>query len=90
MSIDKVTYPNKTNPLTFRPTHFGTLVANFYVLSEAYITTILAIAIPAAGALILKYSPLRDWFSRLRRDKNLNEYKILINDTSKIADFLRK
>jgi YVTN family beta-propeller protein len=60
------------NIITFTPTQlkFGTLVANFNVLSDAYITTILAIAIPAAGALILKYSPLRDWFSRLRRNKN--------------------
>jgi hypothetical protein len=56
------------------------------VIKKSLFTTILVIAIPAAGALILKYSPLRDWYSRLRRNKNLNKYKILINDTSKIAD----
>jgi hypothetical protein len=33
---------------------------------------------------------LRDWFSRFRRDKNLNKYKILINDTSKIANYDEK
>jgi DNA-binding beta-propeller fold protein YncE len=77
---------DKDNIITFKPTHFGTLVANFNVLSDAYITTILAIAIPAAGGLILKYSPLRDWFSQMRRDKNLNKYRNLIDDTSKIAN----
>jgi DNA-binding beta-propeller fold protein YncE len=77
---------DKNHTITFNPTHFGTLVANFNVLSDAYITTILAIAIPAAAGLILKYSPLKDWFSQTRRNKNLHKYRILINDTSKIAN----
>jgi hypothetical protein len=66
------------------------VVANFNVLSDAYITTILAIAIPAAGGLILKYSPLRDWFSQMRRNKNLNKYRNLIDDTSKIENRHKK
>jgi hypothetical protein len=39
---------DKDHIITFKPTYFGTLVANFNVLSDAYITTILAIAIPAS------------------------------------------
>ena len=56
---------HKDHIITFKPTHFGTLVAHFNVLSDAYITTILAIAIPAAAGLILKYSPLKDLFHHL-------------------------
>jgi YVTN family beta-propeller protein len=81
---------DKDRVITFKPSHFGTVVANFNVLSDAYITTILAIAIPAAGGLILKYSPLRDWFSQMRRNKNLNKYRNLIDDTSKIENRHKK
>jgi YVTN family beta-propeller protein len=70
--------------ITFKPTHFGTLVANFNVLSEGYITTLLAIAIPAVGGLFLYY--LRGWFYKIRGEKNLNKYKILVDETLKIVN----
>jgi YVTN family beta-propeller protein len=70
--------------ITLRPTHFGRLDANFNVLSDAYITTILAIAIPAAGGLL--YRPFKTWFGQMRRGKNLIKYRNLIDDTSKIAN----
>jgi YVTN family beta-propeller protein len=81
--------PNQ-DQIMFKPSQFGTLIAKFdvwNVLSDTYISTYLAIAIPAIGGLLYKS---RGMIYKFKRQKNLNKYSKIIDNIYEISYHDRK
>jgi hypothetical protein len=77
---------NRDHTIKFEPTQFGTLTANFNVLSDTYASTFVSIAITAiAIPLSVTLYKNRDWIYKFKRQYYVDKYMKIINDLYEVS-----